>query len=71
LADITYLPTANKFVCLSLVTDAHSRKIVGGNVHPSLQTEEVAQALKMAVRDRQTRQQLVHHSDRDIQYCST
>ena len=70
-ADITYLPTADKFVYLSLVTDAHSRKIVGWHVHPSLQTEEVAQALKMALRGRQTRQALVHHSDRGIQYCST
>lgn len=70
-ADITYLPTADKFVYLSLVTDAHSRKIVGWHVHASLQTEEVAQAMKMALRGRQTRQQLVHHSDRGIQYCAT
>lgn len=70
-ADITYLPTADKFVYLSLVTDAHSRKIVGWHVHPSLQTEEVAQAMKMALRGRQTQGQLVHHSDRGIQYCST
>ncbi|MCV2361454.1 IS3 family transposase [Paucibacter sp. TC2R-5] len=70
-ADITYLPTADKFVYLSLVTDAHSRKIVGWHVHPSLQTEEVAQAMRMALRGRQTQQQLVHHSDRGIQYCST
>jgi putative transposase len=70
-ADITYLPTADKFVYLSLVTDAHSRKIVGWHVHPSLQTEEVAQAMKMALRNRQTKEQLVHHSDRGIQYCST
>ena len=70
-ADITYLPTADKFVYLSLVTDAHSRKIVGWHVHPSLQTEEVAQAMKMALRSRQTKEQLVHHSDRGIQYCST
>lgn len=70
-ADITYLPTADRFVYLSLVTDAHSRKIVGWHVHPSLQTEEVAQAMKMALRGRQTRQPLVHHSDRGIQYCST
>jgi len=70
-ADITYLPTADKFVYLSLVTDAHSRKIVGWHVHASLQTEEVAQAMKMALRGRQTRQPLVHHSDRGIQYCST
>lgn len=70
-ADITYLPTADKFVYLSLVTDAHSRKIVGWHVHPSLQTEEVAQAMKMALRGRRTKEQLVHHSDRGIQYCST
>lgn len=69
-ADITYLPTADKCVYLSLVTDAHSRKIVGWHVHASLQTEEVAQALKMALRGRATQQVLVHHSDRGIQYCA-
>jgi len=69
-ADITYLPTAGKFAYLSLVTDAYSRKIVGWHVHESLQTEEVAQAMKMALRARQSRQPLVHHSDRGIQYCS-
>ncbi len=70
-ADITYLPTADKFVYLSLVTDAYSRKIVGWHVHHSLQTEPVAQALKMALRGRQSDQRLVHHSDRGIQYCSS
>lgn len=70
-ADITYLPTNDKFVYLSLVTDAYSRKIVGWHVHDSLQTEPVAQALKMALRARQSQQRLVHHSDRGIQYCST
>jgi putative transposase len=69
-ADITYLPTDGKFVYLSLVTDAHSRKIVGWHVHASLQTEEVAQALKMALKGRKTRLELVHHSDRGLQYCS-
>ncbi|MDQ0032673.1 putative transposase [Variovorax boronicumulans] len=69
-ADITYLATVDKVVYLSLVTDAHSRKIVGWHVHASLQTEEVARALKMALRERKTREQPVHHSDRGIQYCS-
>lgn len=70
-ADITYLPTAAGFVYLSLVTDAYSRKIVGWHVHDGLQTEPVAQALKMALRGRQSDQRLVHHSDRGIQYCSS
>lgn len=70
-ADITYLPTKAKTVYLSLVTDAYSRKIVGWHVHDGLATEQVSQALKVALRQRRTDQRLVHHSDRGIQYCST
>lgn len=68
--DITYIPTKNQTVYLSLITDAYSRKIVGHHVHDSLHTVQVAKALELAVKGRQTRQQLVHHSDRGIQYCS-
>jgi putative transposase len=70
-ADVTYLPTALQCVCVSLVTDVWSRRVVGYHVHDSLQTEQVAQALKMALRGRTTRQPLIHHSDRGVQYCST
>ena len=66
-ADITYLPTDRGFVYLSLVTDAWSRKIVGHHVHDSLHTAQVSRALTMALKGRQTRQALVHHSDRGIQ----
>lgn len=69
-ADITYLPTRDSTVYLSLVTDAFSRKIVGWHVHASLQAEEVGEALKMALRGRKTHLPLVHHSDRGLQYCS-
>lgn len=69
-ADITYVPTHSGFVYLSLVTDAYSRKIVGYHVHDSLHTEQVSQALEMAIKQRQSRQRLIHHSDRGIQYCS-
>ncbi len=70
-ADITYLPTQEKFAYLSLVTDAYSRRIVGYHVHGSLQTEEVSQALKMALKGRKLQAKLIHHSDRGIQYCSS
>ncbi len=70
-ADITYLATRDRFVYVSLITDVYSRKIVGHAVHDSLQTEQVSEALKMALKGRQTRQRLLHHSDRGIQYCST
>jgi transposase InsO family protein len=69
-ADITYLPTREETAYLSLVTDAYSRRIVGWHVHGSLQAEEVGRAMEMALRERRTRQRLVHHSDRGVQYCS-
>lgn len=69
-ADITYLPTAGRCAYLSLVTDAYSRKIVGYHVHDSLHAESVSRALKMALKQRKTRQPLIHHSDRGVQYCS-
>lgn len=70
-ADITYLPTREKFAYLSLVTDAYSRKIVGYHVHPTLQTEEVAVAFKKALKQRKSDLPLIHHSDRGLQYCSS
>jgi transposase InsO family protein len=69
-ADITYLPTGEQPAYLSLVTDAYSRRIVGWHVHASLHAEEVAKAMELALRQRRTRQRLVHHSDRGVQYCS-
>ena len=69
-ADITYLPTREQVAYLSLVTDAYSRRIVGWHVHASLQAEEVGKAMEVALRQRRTRQRLVHHSDRGVQYCS-
>ncbi len=69
-ADITYIPTQEETVYLSLVTDAYSRKIVCHHVHNSLHTAQVAKALTKAVKHRETEQRLVHHSDRGIQYCS-
>ena len=39
-------------------------------MHDSLHTQQVSRALKAALKGRQTRQELVHHSDRGIQYCS-
>lgn len=69
-ADIAYLPTDQGFVYLGLVMDAWSSKIVGQHVHDSLHTKQVSRSLKVALKSRQTRQALVHHSGRGIQYCS-
>lgn len=69
-ADITYLPVRQGEAYLSLITDAHSRKIVGHHVHDNLKTASVVQAFKKALRSRKEKTDLIHHSDRGIQYCS-
>jgi transposase InsO family protein len=68
-SDITYLSTRNKFVYLSLVTDVFSRKIVGWNVDSSLAVEGALGAINMALKGCSDPQDLIHHSDRGIQYC--
>ena len=70
-SDITYLPTRQGTVYLSLVTDAYSRRIVGHHVHPSLHTTGCLAALERAVRGAgRAAAGCVHHSDRGSQYAS-
>lgn len=69
-ADITYIETTQTIGYLSLITDAYSRRIMGYHLHPSLHTDGILQALRMALRQRKTDHALIHHSDRGIQYCA-
>lgn len=69
-SDITYLRTREGFCYLALITDAYSRKIVGYDVSDSLELEGCKQALQSAVQTASDLSQLIHHSDRGIQYCS-
>ncbi|MGN5207831.1 IS3 family transposase [Aeromonas veronii] len=69
-ADITYLPARNGPLYLSLVTDAYSRKIVGHHVHEGMHAESVAMAFQKALKQRRGGGELIHHSDRGVQYCS-
>ena len=69
-SDITYIKTRQDYLYLSLITDAFSRKIMGFHLADNLKAEGPVQALKMAIKNRQyPHQQLMHHSDRGIQYC--
>jgi len=70
-SDITYIKSREKTHYLSLVTDAYSRKIMGFKLSDDVSTENVVQALHMAVLKRKTQQSLIHHSDRGLQYCSS
>ena len=69
-SDITYLGTRKNPMYLALVTDAYSKKIMGYDVSKSLASPGVEAALKMAIKKRSYPQrQLIHHSDRGLQYC--
>ena len=71
-ADITYVETAGGFVYASFILDLFSRKIVGWQVSDNLRAELALDALEMAVWSRGDRMDgnLVHHSDRGVQYTS-
>ena len=69
-SDITYLRTVEGFCYLALITDAYSRKIVGFDVSDSLELDGCVRALKSAFQTASDLGQLIHHSDRGIQYCS-
>jgi len=70
-SDITYWKVGGEFLYISLITDAFSRMIVGYQLANSLEAVESIEALKMALRKLgKTVINLIHHSDRGVQYCS-
>ena len=68
-ADITYIRILTGFVYLAALIDAFSKKIVGYALGRTLAAELALEALKMAIWTRNT-DNLIHHSDKGIQYCS-
>jgi putative transposase len=70
LADITYIETGEGWLYLSTVMDLYSRKIVGWAMRDHLRTELPLAALQMAISAQRPGTELVHHSDRGVQYAS-
>jgi len=70
-SDITYIKSRERTHYLSLVTDAYSRKIMGYHLSDDMSAEHVVKALEEAVKNRKSTHQLIHHSDRGLQYCSS
>jgi putative transposase len=71
-ADITYVDTASGFVYTAFITDLFSRRIVGWQVADTLRAELALDALEMAIWSSGGKigGQLIHHSDRGVQYTS-
>ena len=69
-SDITYIRLVKGHCYLALITDAYSRKIVGYDISDSLELAGCLRALKRALKQLPDKHDLIHHSDRGIQYCS-
>ena len=70
-SDFTYVATWSGFIYVAFVIDAFARRIVGWRVSRSARAELVLDALEQALHDRQPwRANLIHHSDRGVQYVS-
>lgn len=70
-SDITYMSINGVHYYLILITDAYSRKVVGFNFGAKMDAKFCTVALQMAFDGRSyPSRQLMHHSDRGVQYCS-
>ena len=67
--DITYVYTDEGFVYLSCVMDLFSRRIVGWELAPTLETEYVISAIRKAIKTTGQRPKIIH-TDRGVQYTS-
>ncbi|WP_458008648.1 IS3 family transposase [Flavobacterium sp. PL002] len=69
-SDITYIKLASQHAYLALVTDVYSKKIMGYKIDTNMKVQLVKDAMQMAVKNRLYKNEnLIHHSDRGIQYC--
>ena len=69
-SDITYIPTREGWLYLSVVLDLASRRVVGWSMQETVGSSIVIDAIKMALSYRQPESGLLHHSDRGIQYAA-
>ena len=69
-ADLTYVATWRGFVYVAFVIDTFARRIVGWRASSSLRTDLALDALEQAIYDRPDADDLIHHSDRGVQYLS-
>jgi len=69
-SDITYIPTQEGWLYLTVVIDLYSRKVVGWSMNNRMTKNLVIKALEMAIQNRKPSKGLIFHSDRGSQYAS-
>ena len=71
-SDFTYVSTWRGMAYVAFVVDVYARRIVGWRASYSAKTDLVLDALEQAIYERRCKRssELVHHSDRGVQYVS-
>lgn len=70
-SDITYIPTRQGWVYLTIIMDLYDRKIIGWALSTNMTTDDtVLAAWTMAISNRPITLPLIFHSDRGVQYAS-
>lgn len=68
--DITYIPTMQGWLYVSVVLDLYSRMVVGWSMSGNCDEKLIERALHQALARRHPKTGLLHHSDRGSQYTS-
>ncbi len=68
-SDITYVRLPRGFCYLAAILDAFSRRVIGWSLESYLDAELTVAALRMALATRALGAELIHHSDRGVQYA--
>lgn len=69
-ADLTYVAVAGGFVCVAIILDAWSRRVVGYALSRSIDARLTIAALRAAIERRRPQAGLTHHTDRGSQYAA-
>ena len=69
-ADFTYIKTTSGWIYTAFIIDVFARAIVGWKVSKHMNTDMVMAALNQAIVNRNKRKNVIHHSDRGVQYLS-
>ena len=70
-ADISFIATKEGWLYLAIVLDLFSRKVIGWSMDKQMTRHLAINALAMAYWRRKPSSEVIHHSDRGVQYASS
>jgi len=68
--DVTFIATCGGWLYLAVLLDLYSRKVIGWSMSQRNDQQLVLHALQMALRHRQPKMEVVHHTDRGASYAA-